>query len=139
MKIVAKGVNLQTKGRDQVLNITDQVSGFIDSSGIKNGNVTVFVSGSTGSVTTIEYEPGLIKDMKKLGERIAPSSENYAHNETWGDGNGYSHVRSAVIGPSLVVPIVSGKMVLGTWQQIAVIDHDTRSRSREIVIQIMGE
>jgi len=139
MPVAIESIRISTKGRDDVIDVTGQVSGIIRSSKISNGNVTVFVSGSTASVTTIEYEPGLIKDIKELGERIAPSDIDYAHNETWGDGNGYSHIRASAIGPSLTVPFEDGKMTLGTWQQIVVIDHDTRSRSRDIVVQVIGE
>jgi secondary thiamine-phosphate synthase enzyme len=100
--------------------------------------VTVFVHGSTASTTTLEYEPGLIVDIKTLGERLAPAGQAYAHDETWGDANGYSHLRASTIGPSLTVPIEDGKMTLGTWQQVVVIDHDNRPRSREIVVQVIG-
>lgn len=139
MPVLTERIKISTKGKDDVIDITGKVSDIIDSSKIKNGNVTVFVSGSTASVTTIEYEPGLIKDIKGLGQRLAPSDEEYAHNQTWGDGNGYSHIRASAIGPSLTVPFEGKKMTLGTWQQIVIIDHDTRPRSRDIVIQVMGE
>jgi len=139
MPVVTKRVKISTKGRDDVKDITGQVADIIKEAKISNGNVTVFVSGSTASVTTIEYEPGLIADIKELGERIAPANVTYAHNETWGDGNGYSHIRASVIGPSLTVPFEDGKMTLGTWQQIVVVDHDTRGRSRDIVVQVIGQ
>jgi len=139
MPVVTKRIKISTKGRDDVKDITGQVAEIISGSKISDGSVTVFVSGSTASVTTIEYEPGLIADIKDLGERIAPAGETYAHNETWGDGNGYSHIRASVIGPSLTVPFADGKMTLGTWQQIVIIDHDTRGRNRDIVVQIIGE
>ena len=139
MPVAIESIRISTKGKDDVIDVTGKVLDIIRSSKISNGNVTVFVSGSTASVTTIEYEPGLIKDIKELGERIAPSDIDYAHNETWGDGNGYSHIRASAIGPSLTVPFEDGKMTLGTWQQIVVIDHDTRSRSRDIVVQVIGE
>jgi secondary thiamine-phosphate synthase enzyme len=139
MPVVTKRIKISTKGRDDVKDITGQVAEIISGSKISDGSVTVFVSGSTASVTTIEYEPGLIADIKDLGERIAPAGETYAHNETWGDGNGYSHIRASVIGPSLTVPFADGKMTLGTWQQIVIVDHDTRGRNRDIVVQIIGE
>jgi len=139
MAVVTEQISLQTKGKDEVIDVTPKVVEAVGNAQIENGLVTVFVPGSTASVTTVEYEPGLVKDIKVLGERLAPKNLDYAHNETWGDGNGCSHVRAAVIGPSLSVPLVEGDLALGTWQQIVVIDHDTRSRSREVVIQIIGE
>jgi len=138
MIIKTENISLQTKGKDQVIDLTAKVKKIIADAKIKDGLVTVFVPGSTASVTTIEYEPGLVKDIKDLGERIAPQGKDYAHNDTWGDGNGYSHVRAAVIGPSLSIPLESGKMTLGTWQQIVLVDHDVRSRSRTVVVQVLG-
>jgi len=139
MPVATGSIKISTKGNDEVVDITSKVAEIVSSSKIKSGLVNVFVSGSTASVTTIEYEPGLIRDIKVLGERLAPSDEDYSHNNTWGDGNGHSHIRASVIGPSLTVPFIKGKMVLGTWQQIVVIDHDTRARSRDIAVQILGE
>jgi secondary thiamine-phosphate synthase enzyme len=139
MPVATGSVKISTKGNDDVVDITSKVAEIVSGSKIKGGLVNVFVSGSTASVTTIEYEPGLIKDIKVLGERLAPSNEDYSHNDTWGDGNGHSHIRASVIGPSLTVPFAKGKMALGTWQQIVVIDHDNRARSRDILVQIMGE
>jgi len=139
MPVVTKRIKISTKGRDDVKDITGQIAEIISGSKISDGSVTVFVSGSTASVTTIEYEPGLIADIKDMGERIAPANGTYAHNEIWGDGNGHSHIRASTIGASLTVPFESGKMTLGTWQQIVVIDHDTRPRTRDIVIQVMGD
>lgn len=139
MPVVTKSVKISTRGKDDIVDITSKVGEIVSQSKISSGMVNVFVSGSTASVTTMEYEPGLVKDIKAFGERIAPSGEEYAHNETWGDGNGYSHIRASAIGPSLTVPFVKGKLMLGTWQQIVVIDHDTRARSRDIAVQIMGE
>jgi secondary thiamine-phosphate synthase enzyme len=130
---------LETKGRDHVINITGEVEQAVGASKVKNGIVTVFVYGSTASVSTVEYEPGLVKDIKNIDEKLIPSDVTYAHDETWGDANGYAHLRATIIGPSITVPIEKGSMTLGTWQQIIVIDHDNRPRSREIIIQIMGE
>ena len=132
-------IKLETKGRDHVINITGEVEQAVSASKVKNGIVTVFVYGSTASVSTVEYEPGLIKDIKNIDEKLIPSDVTYAHDETWGDANGYAHLRATIIGPSITVPIEKGAMTLGTWQQIIVIDHDNRPRSREIIIQIMGE
>jgi len=139
MPVATGSIKISTKGNDDVVDITSKVAEIVSGSKIKSGLVNVFVSGSTASVTTIEYEPGLIKDIKVLGERLAPSDEEYSHNDTWGDGNGHSHIRASVIGPSLTVPFAKGKMALGTWQQIVIIDHDTRARSRDIAVQVMGE
>ena len=139
MPVATESIKISTKGNDNVVDITSKVAEIVSGSKMKSGLVNIFVSGSTASVTTIEYEPGLIRDIKRLGERIAPSDEDYSHNDTWGDGNGHSHIRASVIGPSLTVPFTAGKMALGTWQQIVIIDHDTSARSRDIVVKIMGE
>lgn len=137
--IKTKWIEINTKGKDDVIDITDDVEEVIAAARVTEGIVTVFVHGSTASVTTIEYEPGLIKDVKELGERIAPSGITYAHDQTWHDGNGHAHLRASTIGPSLTIPIEDGRMTLGTWQQIVVIDHDIRPRTREIVVQVIGE
>jgi secondary thiamine-phosphate synthase enzyme len=109
-------------------------------SGLQRGVVTVFVVGSTAAVTTVEYEPGLVEDdLAAAFERLAPKDIDYAHNERWGDGNGYAHVRASLIGPSLAVPFVEGKLVCGTWQQIVLVDFDNRPRSRRVVVQMVGE
>jgi len=134
-----KHITLNTKGRDQVIDITGEVQEIVNQSKIDNGLATVFVHGSTASVTTIEYEPGLIKDIKNLDEKLIPSDAAYAHDATWGDANGYAHLRAAMIGPSLGIPVEKGALTLGTWQQIIVIDHDNRPREREVIVQIMGE
>jgi secondary thiamine-phosphate synthase enzyme len=139
MTAFTKKLVFSTDGGDDVIDITPKVTGVVSESKIKSGLVNVFVVGSTASVTTIEHEPGLIKDIKTVGERLAPKDINWAHNDTWGDGNGHSHLRASVIGPSLTVPVVKGEMTLGTWQQIVVIDHDIRPRKREVVVQIIGE
>ena len=139
MIIKSKHLKYETAGHDQMIDLTGDVNKIVHESKVKEGLATVFVPGSTASVTTIEYEPGLIKDIKELGERLAPSNKSYAHDETWGDGNGYSHLRASTIGPSLSVPIEDGEMTLGTWQQIVLIDHDIRPRSRQVVIQVIGE
>lgn len=139
MIIQTKWLKIDTKGKDDVIDITDEVSSLIAEAKVSDGMVNVFIHGSTASVTTIEYEPGLIKDIKELGERIAPSNKTYAHDQTWHDSNGHSHLRASTIGPSLTVPIEKGQMTLGTWQQIVVIDHDNRPRTREIVVQVLGK
>ncbi|NQU16471.1 MAG: YjbQ family protein [Candidatus Saganbacteria bacterium] len=139
MTVYTKSLTLQTNGNDDVLDITHEAAKAIENSKAKNGIVTVFVAGSTGSVTTIEYEPALVKDMQEMDQQLIPSGRGYHHDATWGDANGHSHIRSSIIGPSITVPFESGKMTLGTWQQIVVIDHDNRSRARKIIIQILGE
>jgi secondary thiamine-phosphate synthase enzyme len=139
MTVKSKRIKLQTKGRDHVIDITGEVEAAASSAKVKNGTATVFVFGSTASVTTVEHEPGLVKDIKMIDEKLIPSDVTYAHDATWGDANGYAHLRASLYGPSVTVPIVSGSLTLGTWQQIIVIDHDNRPRSREVIIQIMGE
>jgi secondary thiamine-phosphate synthase enzyme len=123
----------------EIFDITDDIVDIIEKSKIKNGIVTVFAIGSTTGITTIEYEPGLIKDIPKLMEKLIPTYQNYYHNETWGDGNGHSHLRSALIKTSLTIPLVNGEMTLGTWQQVVFIDFDNKHRTRRIAVQIMGE
>jgi secondary thiamine-phosphate synthase enzyme len=131
--------SLSTKGFSDIIDITNRVNSAIGRSKIENGLVTVFCPGSTGSVTTIEYETGVLKDLQKAIEKIAPSDIPYEHNRRWGDGNGFSHVRAALMKPSLTIPLIKGKLALGTWQQIVFIDFDNRSRERNLIVQIMGE
>ena len=138
MKIINDRINLDSKGDGDLINITDEVSGIVASSGIKKGQVTVFVVGSTAAVTTFEYEPGLIRDVRELCDDIVPRKASYHHDAAWGDANGFSHLRAALFGPSLVVPVISGAMALGTWQQIILIDFDTRARNRTVVCQILS-
>ncbi|MEI7483791.1 MAG: secondary thiamine-phosphate synthase enzyme YjbQ [Ignavibacteriota bacterium] len=123
----------------QIFDITEDIEEIIEKSKIKNGIVTAFAIGSTAGITTLEYEPGLIKDLPILLEKIIPTYQNYNHNKTWGDGNGHSHLRSALIKTSLTIPLVNSEMTLGTWQQIIFIDFDNKHRTRRIAIQIMGE
>ena len=132
-------IALNTKGFTDVIDITERVTKIAGQSGVQNGLVTVFCSGSTGSITTIEFESGVINDLKKAIEKIAPSNIPYEHDKRWGDGNGFSHVRAALMKPSLTIPIVKGKLALGTWQQIVFIDFDNRGRDRKIVVQIIGD
>lgn len=132
-------IALNTKGFSDVLDITDQVTKIVEQSGIQNGLVNVFCTGSTGSITTIEFESGVINDLKKALEKIVPSTISYEHDKRWGDGNGFSHVRAALMKPSLTVPLIKGKLTLGTWQQIVFMDFDNRGRNRNIVVQLVGE
>lgn len=131
-------LSLDTQGFCHVVNITDEVQDRVRESTITSGTVTVFVVGSTAGVTVVEYEPGLVKDLEELFNKLAPPTRDYHHEQTWHDGNGFSHVRASLLKPSLVVPVVSGKMRLGTWQQIVVLDFDNGPRSREVAVQIMG-
>jgi secondary thiamine-phosphate synthase enzyme len=137
--IYSETVSLTTKGFTDILDITPHVDGVIDRSKMKNGLVTIFCSGSTGAVTTIEYESGVLKDLQKAIEKIVPSNIPYEHDRRWGDGNGFSHVRAALMKPSLTIPLAEGRLTLGTWQQIVFIDFDNRKRERNLVVQIMGE
>lgn len=131
-------ISLSTKGFSDTIDITGKVTKVIQHSGIKNGLVTVFCKGSTGSVTTIEYESGVIKDLQRVLEKIVPSNIPYEHDKRWGDGNGFSHVRAALMKPSLTVPLIQQQLMLGTWQQIVFMDFDNRNRQREIVVHIIG-
>jgi len=132
-------ISINTKGFSDIIDITPHVLSYIEQAGIFSGLVTLFCPGSTGALTTIEYEPGVLLDLKEALEKIAPSDIPYHHDKRWGDGNGFSHVRAALMKPSLSIPIVDGKPTLGTWQQIVFIDFDNRARSRNIVVQIIGD
>jgi len=138
LKVISKTIQLSSKGQDDVIDITKQVSNIVKDSNIENGTVTIFVVGSTAAVTTIEYEPGLINDFPEMLSRIIPKNIEYEHDNTWHDGNGHSHVRASLIGPSLTVPIINGKLTLGTWQQIVLLEMDTRPRNRNLILQIMS-
>ena len=139
MSVITKTIQVKTKGEDDIIDITDQTSKGIEGSKMKNGVVTIFVSGSTAALTTIEYEPGLLSDFPKMLERVAPKNIDYGHEKLWHDGNGHSHVRASLVGPSLTVPFCNGQMMLGTWQQIVLMELDTRSRDRSLVLQIIGK
>jgi len=139
MSVVTKKIKLSSKGETDIIDITGKVANCIESSKLKDGVATVFVSGATAGLTTIEYESGLIQDVKESFEVVAPRDGEYQHNLRWQDGNGFSHVRAAMLGPSLSIPFCGKKMQLGTWQQIVFIDFDNRPRSREIIVQIIGE
>ncbi len=133
-------LQVRTRGNNQVINITDEVAWAVGNSGVMDGVVTVFNVGSTAGITTTEFEPGLANhDIEAAFERIAPAEARYEHEETWHDDNGHSHVRASLLGPSLAVPFAEGKLMLGTWQQIILVDFDTRSRTRTVICQIMGE
>lgn len=127
-----------TEGDGTIINLTDTISRIIDEREIQEGQVTVFVPGSTAAVTTIEFEPGLLQDLPEFFEKIIPSNIEYKHDATWGDGNGFSHLRAALVGPSITVPISNGQLLTGTWQQIVFIDFDNRPRKRSVKINIIG-
>ena len=132
-------IQLSTRGNGVVADITAQVAKVVRDSELKNGTVTVFCPSSTSALTTIEYESGCISDLWRLFEEIIPQNREYAHNARWGDRNGHSHLRAALLGPSLTIPFVQGNLTLGTWQQIIYLDFDVRARQRELVLQIIGE
>ena len=139
MKILTKEIVISTEGNCDIKNITDNVQNILSESKLKEGTCNVFSIGSTASVTTIEFEPGLLKDIPKVLDKLIPVYSKYHHNDTWGDNNGHSHIRSAIIGTSLNVPFTKGELILGTWQQIVIIDFDNRKRTRRIAIQLTGE
>jgi len=139
MKIITDRFPISTLGHTDILDITSQVQEKVKLSGVEGGAVIVFVSGSTAGVTTVEYEPGLLKDLKRALEQLAPENIPYAHDAAWGDGNGHAHVRASLLGPSLSVPIEDGRLALGTWQQIVLVDFDNRSRQRQVLVHIVGE
>ena len=138
MPVQISQIMVQTTGKTDVIDVSHQIMGEVGKSNVQDGTVTLFIPGSTAALTTIEFESGVINDLKKAIEKMAPEDIYYEHNERWGDGNGYSHVRAAIFGASLHIPIVKGKMTLGMWQQIVLLDFDNRSRERRIVVQISG-
>ena len=137
--VITKNVSLQTKGECDIVDITAPVQQQLSETEMKDGTVTVFITGSTAGVTTIENEPGLVSDFKDMWERVIPKNLEYKHDRARGEGNGYSHVRASLLGASLVVPFNNKKLDLGTWQQLVVVDFDHRPRSRQVLMQIMGE
>ena len=139
MNVITKIVQLKLSKEDDIIDVTKQTSDVLRESKLNNGIVNVFVAGSTAAVTTIEYEPGLRYDFPKMLSRIAPKDIQYRHDETWHDGNGHSHVRASLVGPSLTIPFSNGALLLGTWQQIVMLEMDTRPRERALTIQILGE
>jgi secondary thiamine-phosphate synthase enzyme len=139
MIVKSEEILIKTTSKTDVIDITSNLLKVLSRSRVKNGVASLFVPGSTASLTTIEYESGVINDLKKAIERMAPEDMNYEHNARWEDGNGYAHVRASLLGPSLHVPVVDGKLSLGVWQQIVLIDFDNRPRERQVVIQLLGE
>ena len=139
MSVITTIITVSSNGENDIIDITRQIDEAIKATMLQDGIVAIFVSGSTAALTTIEYEPGLKKDFPKMLARIAPSQIEYEHDNTWHDGNGHSHVRASLIGPSLTVPFKNKELMLGTWQQIVLLEMDTRSRERKIVVQMVGD
>lgn len=139
MKIITEKCSINTKGNCDIVNITENVQSLINKHNLKEGNATVFVVGSTASISTIEYEPGLKKDLPQILEKLIPSGTKYHHHETWGDHNGHAHIRSTIFGCSQTIPFINGELLLGTWQQLVVIDFDDRARVRKVIVQLIGE
>jgi secondary thiamine-phosphate synthase enzyme len=138
VEVITEHIKVSTHGNSEVVDITPHIVDFLKQQKMKEGHVTIFVVGSTASISTTEFEPGLRKDIPEMLERIAPSNARYHHDDTWGDGNGHAHVRASILGPSLTVPFSEGKLLLGIWQQIILIDFDNKARHRDIVVQLMG-
>jgi secondary thiamine-phosphate synthase enzyme len=139
VKIITERFSVSTRGNSELLDITGRVADLLSKNKLREGNLTVFVAGSTASVTTTEFEPGLRKDIPEALNRVAPEGMRYHHDDTWHDGNGHAHVRASILGPSLTIPFSGGEMLLGTWQQIVLIDFDNRSRERKVIVQLIGE
>ena len=139
VKIINEKIELRTRGNPDLVDITGQISVILRDSGLETGNLTVFVIGSTAAITTFEYEPGLVTDMQELYDKLVPKNKHYSHDETWGDANGFSHLRASLQGPSLTIPFEQGKLSLGTWQQVVLAEFDNRPRERQIVVQLIGE
>jgi len=139
MPVETKHIQINTEGNCDVIDITHHVIEAVADSGLSSGTVTVFVPGSTAGVTTIEFESGAVNDLKEVFSRLVPENDFYAHNARWGDGNGHSHIRASILGPSISIPFSSSRLILGTWQQIILVDFDNRPRDREIILQILGE
>jgi secondary thiamine-phosphate synthase enzyme len=138
VEVITEHIKVSTHGNSEVVDITPHIVDILKQQKMKEGHVTIFVVGSTASISTTEFEPGLRKDIPEMLERIAPSNARYHHDDTWGDGNGHAHVRASILGPSLTVPFSEGKLLLGIWQQIILIDFDNKARHRDIVVQLMG-
>ena len=139
MTVITRNILIKSKPENDIIDVSDQVSQIVKESKIVTGVVIVFVVGSTAAITTIEYEPGLQQDFPKMLSRLVPKEIEYAHDNTWHDGNGHSHVRASLIGPSLTIPFIAGHLTLGTWQQIVLLEMDTRPRERKIILQVIGE
>ncbi len=138
LQVISKTLRVNTRGNNDVQDLTRSLAELIHNADMRNGTATLFVQGSTAGLTTIEFEPGVVTDISEMFERIAPDTISYKHEARWRDGNGHSHVRAALLGPSIVVPFIEGKLTIGTWQQVVLVDFDNRPRQREIVVQFIG-
>jgi secondary thiamine-phosphate synthase enzyme len=139
MDVITKHIQVDTKGSGDLINLTADIANELNATALKNGNVTVFNIGSTAAITTFEFEPGMIQDIQEMFEKLVPSNKHYHHDDTWGDANGFSHLRAAIQGPSLTIPFENGDLLLGTWQQVVLAEFDNRPRQRNVVVQIIGE
>ena len=139
MSVRSGFIELSTNGLNDIHNITPQVDRFVRDNGLRDGQLLIAINGSTAALSTIEYEPGLLQDLPEMLDKIAPMNKSYHHDQTWHDGNGYAHLRSTLMGTSYMVPIINGRLILGTWQQIIFIDFDNRPRKRQITLQFVGE
>jgi secondary thiamine-phosphate synthase enzyme len=139
MPVKTASLSLNTHGNIDIHDLTRELTRLVEQSGLRNGTLTVFCPSSTSGLTTVEYEPGALADLKRMFEELIPSNRDYAHNATWDDGNGHSHMRASLLGPSLTIPFVEKCLTLGTWQQVIYVDFDIRSRHRELVVQMIGE
>jgi len=139
MRVKTGSLSLNTEGHTDIHDITDVIEDVLSQSGLKSGTVTIFCPSSTSGLTTIEFENGALTDLKRLFDEILPQNREYAHNARWHDGNGHSHIRSSLLGPSLSIPFVEGRLTLGTWQQVIYLDFDNKPRRRELVLQMIGE
>jgi len=139
MSVYYDEINIRTKGEVDIVDITDELQNIVVKSKLNDGIACVFVPGSTGTITTIEYEPGLMKDLPRALQKIAPKNDHYDHHETWHDDNGHSHIRASLMGPSITIPFRNSKLLHGTWQQIVFVELDTRDRDRHIIVQLVGE
>lgn len=139
MKTYEDEYRFSTEGDGTIVNLTEPLASILEASAVMKGQLTVFVPGSTGAITTVEYESGLLEDLPRLFEKLIPSGVSYSHDRTWGDGNGFSHLRAALVGPSLTIPVSDGALTLGTWQQVVFLEFDNRPRHRHLVINVLGE
>ncbi len=139
MKVITERIQISSRGHTDIHDLTRNIREIVAKNEVENGQVTVFAPGATAGISTVEYEPGLLRDIPELLEELIPSKRTYHHDETWHDGNGHSHLRATLVGPSLTVPFEKKELILGTWQQVILLDFDNRSRNRSIVVQIMGE
>ena len=139
MKVITKQVNKSTKGFNDIIDLTRDIELFVSEENLTEGQLLIFINGATAAISTVEYEPGLLKDIPNVLERIVPMNDRYYHNDTWHDGNGYAHVRSTLMNPMVIMPVVNNRLIRGTWQQVILLDFDNRPRQRTITLQFTGE